>query len=216
MNKLLLVELESFIKNNDLLFPLSTLDEIYAISWKTKLNLTCKNCGEKFDISVKQLLRPHPERSGKVCPRCNAEDLFLKKLNELYGKNPYTFLSKFRGYQEPLKVKCNDCGTEWESICARNLLMKVENHPCRQCASNRNFKKDISTFQEKLKDKFGECNYIFLNPEKFTGIYSKQKIDVKCKFCESEFSVHPQNLLSPRNGKHYCKNCNTKKFKREL
>lgn len=213
MNKSLLKELEKFLTTNNLEFKADTLEEIYDITWRTKLNIKCKNCRDDFDISVKQLLRPHPARVGKVCPRCNTEMLFVNKLNELYGENPYEFLTTFRGYYAPIKVNCKKCNSVWETPIARSLLMGNDRgqHPCKQCATNRNFKKDIKDLENKLIEKFGKCNYEFLNPEKFTGIYSKQKISVRCKNCSTEFEVNPQNLVCPRNGKHYCRVCNSKK-----
>ena len=218
MNKILLKELDEFIRKNNLEFKTDTLEEIYDITWKSQITIRCLKCDESFEISVKQLLRPHPARVGEVCPRCNAENLFTKKIVDLYGRNPYEFMSKFKGYYEPLTVKCIDCGSEWTTSVSRNLLMsksaETRNHPCKKCAVKRNYKKDISSFQKKLEDKFGECNYEFINPSEFTGIYSKQKISVKCKKCNSSFDVSAQNLLFPRNGKHYCKNCNSKKCKK--
>lgn len=214
MNEPLLKELEKYLSANNLEYRADSEEQIYAITWKSKLELTCLSCGDTFTISVKQLLRPHPERIGKVCPRCNSEHVFIEKLKETYGRNPYIFLTPFIGYNEMLKVECIDCGTEKTVRSARNLLMTINgSHPCKKCASNRNFKRDITELEEKIKDKLGVCNYEFNDPENYTGLYSKKKISVKCKKCDSIFTVAPQNLFNPRNGKHYCKNCNYKKLK---
>ena len=80
-------------------------------------------------------------------------------------------------------------------------------HPCKQCGINRNYKQNIDNFKQKLEEKFGVCNYNFLS-DNYTGTYSKNKIHVRCKVCGNDFLVNPQNLLNPKNGKHYCKNCN--------
>lgn len=215
MNESLLRELEKCFKENHLDLVTDDINFITNLNWKSTLRLECLDCGEQFDISVKQLLRPHPARIGKICPRCESEATFLKKLNDMYGRNPYTFLSRFNGYNSPLTVRCNDCGYEWTVKSARNLLMSSSlpegAHPCKQCGINRNFNQDISMFQKMLVDKFGSCDYEFLSADKFSGPYSKQKIKVRCKICGSVFETRAQNLLTPFNGRHYCKGCNTKK-----
>lgn len=214
MNEPLLKELGDFLKANKLEFRTDNINEIYSITWKSKIELTCLDCGKQFEITVKQLLRPHPERQGLVCPRCEAERLYRNKMTSTYGNVPYEFVTEFIGYNEPLTVRCLDCEAEFTASAARNLLMSRDlpegAHPCKQCANIRNFKKDISEFENQLVEKFGTCNYEFLTPEDFSGAYSKKKIKVKCKLCGNEFDVNPQNILNPKNGKHYCKECNIK------
>ena len=215
MNKNLLMELEKCFKENHLDLVTDDIDLITNLNWKSVIKLECLDCGEQFDISVKQLLRPHPERIGRICPRCESEETFLKKLEDMYGSNPYEFLSRFNGYNKPLTVKCKDCGYEWTVRSARNLLMSASlpegAHPCKQCGIIRNFKKDIDELQKELEKKFGSCDYEFLSADKYSGLYSKQKIKVRCKICGFEFETRAQNLLSPFNGRHYCKGCNSKK-----
>lgn len=216
MNENLLVELLQFVKDENLELNM-TDDELYEITWRSKLRLKCLECDEVFEISTKQLLRPHPVRTGKICPRCDAERLFLNKLNSTFGRNPYKFKTKFLGYNEPLTVECLDCGFEFTANSARNLVMihkEGQPHPCRKCANIRNFKTDVSEFEKLLVDKLGACNYEFLEPDDLAGPYSKKKVKVKCKLCGYEFSVNPQNLINPVNGKHYCKECSKLKLTR--
>lgn len=211
MNAPLLIELDDFLKKNNLELLSEDFDFITSITWKTTIDIKCKKCGNIFSITVKQLLRPHPERTGLVCPRCNAENLFIKKLEEIYGENPYEFVNGFIGYNEPLTVKCKTCSYSWTTKAARNLLIGTSlpkgAHPCKQCATIRNFKKEIKNFEDLLIEKFGKCNYEFLS-DNFTGAYSKKKIHVKCSLCNNNFEVSPFNILNPKNGKHYCKYCN--------
>ena len=124
MNAPLLIELDTFLKENNLELQSNDFDFITSINWKTSVILKCLKCGTIFNITVKQLLRPHPPRDGLICPRCNAEDLFIKKLTEIYGNNPYEFVTQFQGYNEPLAVKCKTCGYIWTTKSARNLLMR--------------------------------------------------------------------------------------------
>jgi len=76
MNVPLLVELDSFLKANNLILDSTDFDYITSINWKTTLTLKCLKCGTNFTITTKQLLRPHPERDGLICPTCNTELLF--------------------------------------------------------------------------------------------------------------------------------------------
>lgn len=214
MNAPLLIELDKFLKENNLELQSTDFDFITSITWKTSIELKCKNCGHIFSITVKQLIRPHPERTGLICPRCNAEILFIKKLEELYNRNPYEFITKFEGYNEPLCVKCKDCNNIWTTKGARNLLIGKEFHPCKMCSNKRNFKKEIIEFENMLVEKFGVCNYEF-KTDIFTGAYSKKKIRVKCLLCNNEFDVSPFNILNPKNGKHYCKYCNPRGKKKK-
>lgn len=208
MNASLLIELNDFLKQNNLELQSTDFNFITSINWKTPLQLKCLKCNHIFTITTKQLLRPHPERLGIVCPRCNGEDIFIKKLISTYGKNPYNFISKFESYNDPLTVECKTCGYLWTTPSARNLLINKDNiPPCKCCANKRNYENSIDDFKETLKQKFGNCDYEFFTPQ-YQGKYSKKKMHVKCKICGYEFDATPQNLLNPKNGKHYCKNCN--------
>lgn len=206
-------EFIEFLETNNLI-PLNSDDEIINMTWNSKVKLKCNVCSEEFEISLKQLLRPHPLRVGCVCPKCSLKEKFLAKMTEKYKRIPYEFLSEFKSYEETIKVKCKDCGEEWEAS-AKSLLMNSKlsdnNHPCRGCTILRRQKKQpIDVLYNELSNKFGECNYELINPEKFTGMFSKEKYDIRCKICGHEFNTYLNNILNPSNGKHYCRVCNNK------
>lgn len=205
------LELFEFLKDNNLEMVSNDSDKII---WKSKLELRCITCGNTFNISIKQLLRPHPERNGMVCTKCDDERKFISKLNEKYGRNPYEFLTVFSGYDKLLKVKCKDCGFEWEAT-AKSLLMnsklKDNCHPCKMCTKmRRDSTKNISELENELINKFGECNYTFPEPKTYAGLFSKEKIRIICKICGHEMFTHVGNILNPSNSKHYCRVCNNK------
>ena len=99
MNAPLLIELDTFLKENNLELQSTDFDFITSITWKTAITLKCLKCQTIFQITVKQLLRPHPERTGLICPRCNAVILFINKLKETYKDNPYEFVEQFQRIQ---------------------------------------------------------------------------------------------------------------------
>ena len=109
MNEDLLKKLNLFLINNNLILNSNDFDFITNISWKTVLPIKCLICGNEFSISIKQLLIPHPERVGLVCPYCESKRLFINKLISVYGSNPYEFVSEFQGYNKPIKIKCKKC-----------------------------------------------------------------------------------------------------------
>lgn len=214
MNAPLLIELNDFLQKNKLLIENNDFTFLTNINWKTQLPLKCEKCNYQFQVSTKQLLRPHPPRVGQPCPRCNGEELFKNKLVSTYGYNPYNFISEFESYNDPLAVECKKCGYIWTTPSAKNLLInKNKIPPCKCCANKRNYDNSIEDFKTELKNKFGKCEYEFFEP-KYQGKYSKKKLHVKCKICGYEFEATPQNLLNPKNGKHYCKNCNKIKTKK--
>ena len=179
----------------------------------TTLNCKCMSCNKEFSVSSKNFL--DPRRTGKVCQVCNAKEKFLNKLNELYGSNPYTFMTEFTGYNNPLKVKCNDCGYEFEVKKASSLLM-ISNlpegtHPCKNCTKLRaKAGRSITELESALIEKFGECRYTFPEPEKYKGLFSKEKFKIVCKDCGHEMYTYISNILNPSNGIHYCRVCNNK------
>jgi len=178
-----------------------------------KATLRCSVCGEEFSMTVKNLLYPHPKRQYGVCPRCSSEQRFRAKLIDLYGRIPYSFETEFKGYEEPLKVKCLDCGHEWTAHKAKILLLNAKlpdkAHPCEKCTDLRNYgSKDISELKQALIEAFGSCDYEFPKPEEYRGLYSQQKMTIVCKLCGHRFMTHPWNILHPSNGRHYCSKCN--------
>lgn len=203
-------ELNDFLEANNL----KLLSEISEPKWKDKIELECLNCGTKFAISIQQLLRPHPIRTTPVCPLCNSKDKFNKALIRKYGRIPYEFLSEFKGYSESIKVKCLDCGFEFEStpeVLLMNVHLDKGCHPCTNCTKLRlRAKKDIKELERTLKAKFGECNYEFPHPELYAGMHSKEKFEIICKKCGHTMHTYINNILNPKNGYHYCRVCNSK------
>lgn len=140
MNEVLLKELNQYLNENNLEVLLTGMD-LVDLTWTTKIPIRCKVCGDVREITVKQLLKPHPPRDGLVCNFCNNKRLFEEKIVKEYGRNPWEFLSPFQGYSEPIAIRCKDCGQVSIANEAKNLLMHVKlepgRHPCRTCSRIR-------------------------------------------------------------------------------
>lgn len=201
--------LELFNKENiSLLTPYINLLKLKKTD---KLHYKCNICGEEYATTVSNIL--DNRRTAGICNRCSNEKNFIETLIRLYNKNPYTFLSRFTSNSQPLRVKCNDCGFEFEVKRAAILLCNHNfpkgKHPCKNCSKNRLKKnKPIEELENKLIDLFGECNYKFPFPEKYMGIYSKEPFLVICKKCNTEIYTLLNNIIHPDNGFHYCAVCN--------
>ena len=188
------------------------------LTLKSEIGLKCTMCNTEFKISIRQLLYPHPKRTHSVCPNCAVKEKYITKLGDLYGRNPYEFKTPFKGYMNPLTVKCKDCGYEFTVNKAKTLLlnahMKPGHHPCKQCAkleyASRKKTQSIDSFKQQLINKFGGCFYEFPYPEEFRLWNQKEKIHIICKQCGHEMFTYPNNILNPKHGKHYCRVCNKK------
>jgi len=174
------------------------------------IKFKCNNCGLEFERSIKTVLDEH---KGCLCQKCNSLNILNTALVSLYGKNPYKIL-KYTDSKSEVEAECLDCHS---IITFKNQRQMLNNHnypegchPCKVCSNNRNYKKDIKEFEDYLTNKFGSCNYTFPNPEEYAGLSSKKNIHVVCKFCGHEMYTLPVNIISPSNGKHYCRVCNNK------
>ena len=63
MNTSLLIELNDFLIKNNLTLNSTDFEFMTNITWKTSLPIKCNKCGVEFEITTKQLIRPHPERT---------------------------------------------------------------------------------------------------------------------------------------------------------
>lgn len=177
------------------------------------LNFTCNKCHHEGKTTASNLL--DTRRKTKICQYCLKLEKFEDALIKKYGRNPYEFISEFKGYNEPITVKCKDCGFEFSEKKASSLLMNSKlpegKHPCKNCTKLRiQEKKDINDLISSLTKKFGACNYTFPEPEKYMGIHSRTKFKIVCNFCGHEMETYITNILNPKNGKHYCRVCNHK------
>ena len=182
------------------------------LNTKSYIKLKCQVCNSEISQTVSNLL--DNRRAGQICQKCLKINSYKKLLLEKYNRIPYEFLTELNGDRsQEIVVRCKDCGDIIHTTVARTLMnskLKNNNHPCKKCAYNRNYKKDENSFETELTKKFGACNYLLLEPEKFTGFNTSSKLRIKCKICGHEFTTYPSNIMNPTNGKHYCRVCNNK------
>lgn len=185
--------------------------QFVSIDENNSVKYYCRTCKTLGEISEKQLVSPHPARTGKICQLCRSKDRLISKTIELYGFDPYEYIS-YEGYNEPATVKCRTCGEVFTKNHAYSLVDRMTKFPpCKKCAENRKNarKTSLKDFEELLIKKFGACNFEF-DDKSFNGLSRTEKIKGKCKFCGHEFETFYTNILNPKNGKHYCRVCNNK------
>lgn len=180
---------------------------------KDQVEFVCHNCGLTFTMTIKNLM--DPRRKSRACQRCQDLFNFNSRLNSLYGRNPYNFISEFKSYKDPLTVECIDCHDVFTVEHAKILLLNNNlpegAHPCKKCTELRRFKTyDIIELENTLIEKFGACNYEFPDKDEYSGLYSKKKFRIICKKCNHEMNTLITNILNPSNGEHYCRVCNNK------
>lgn len=139
------------------------------INYKTKLDLTCLNCGYNWtSTTVGNLVTLH-----HGCHQCKggvkkSMDDILKNINKKAKELDCTFIGFVDGYENEyslLKLKCNKCGYTWSTTCYNNFM---NNESCPNC--NLSFlEREISAF---LKDK----NIIY-EIQKRTHWLGKQSLD---------------------------------------
>ncbi len=118
------------------------------------VKIKCNICGKYFWQT------PHNHLQGQGCPRCNKisnrksitikEDEFISRSEEKWpGKISY--LGKYNGYTNPMKLKCNICGHEFERTPKIYLICV---HHCPECA-----KQSMISLLRSNKDEFIEKAY---------------------------------------------------------
>lgn len=172
------------------------LNKFDYLNMKAKSIVICKECGNEFNSSITSLLQGHG------CPKCKfiklhilfskTQEQFEDEMKSEWG-NKFTVIGEYKGNKTPIKVKCNDCGFEYEAI-PTNILSKHEG--CPKC-SNR-LLKDTNSFMKKLFDKFGD---VFEAVTEYVS--SDTNITLKCKKCGELITNKPHKFLQGQG----CKRC---------
>jgi hypothetical protein len=99
---------------------------------------------------------------------------------------------KYSSKNEPLSVKCTECGFEWDSTANRLLA----GHGCRKCAGVR--KRHKRGYYKKTHQQFVEELYS-VNPNvipRSEYVSAHDKIDCECAVCGYLWSAKAANLLT--------------------
>lgn len=176
----------------------------------TPILCRCNVCGYEWKKIPYELLK-----RGTGCPECGkkkqaksktfSEEEYENKLIELFGENPYEFLTPYKGFKNKIKVRHKECGYEFEAKPG-NLIQKSLKHPvCVNCLRN-NHKMTTEKYQKKLDDFFGiDKSYDVL--EDFIDINTA--IKHRCRICNYEWKTSPANIYGGLYGKtRVCPSCN--------
>lgn len=145
-----------------------------------------------------------------------ARELSYKKKLEEAGK--FTYLSGYKGYKYPVKVKHNKCGNIIE-VMAESVVSPKKADECIHCSTSIRYK-DLDGVQEEVDKKYKHLTIVDTALTK-----SKKRVFiVKCDICKHKYRV-TYNQLKIRgfnccegNGSTYERHveCNARKIIREM
>lgn len=202
------------------------------------IKLKHNSCGHIYET------RPRIFLSGSRCPECkksvvgnklsksNTQDheYFVKKLEELHGKNEFKILTEYKGTGRKIKVRhnCELCDHHSFEILANNLYKYgcVSNKHSKHLDERTGFfsyrKRNVKSIKvNEFKKGSDSLHEAFLNKLEKIGcegyeVLSEYKnartlLKVKCLTCEGIESKSPSQLY---NRKH-CTKCSIKKRNKE-
>ena len=154
------------------------------------LLVRCRNCDRSWKTTPVKLFK------GRGCRICKRKphnrisyEAFLERLPMLIPS--VTILGEYKGWHEPLLVKCDECNNEWETWPRR----LSEGHRCTPCS------KKYGGLKQRIPiDRIREL----MDPNiEIIGAYEGRyrPIDVRCKVCGHEWSPLCGNLVK-NNPKH--------------
>ena len=136
-----------------------------------KIKIICKKHGE-FEIEARCFLR------GQMCPQCRKEELskqrlpisdFIKRANELYGKNAYDYSEvSYRNQRGKITIKCPKHGKFVKSVGSF-----LRGHGCPYCSKEAISLRMITPTEEYIK----KANKIHHNKYSYTktDLYNRDK-----------------------------------------
>lgn len=172
---------------------------------RKKITIKHLKCGNKYQVIAYSFL------AGTRCPYCNkyrkkTPESFLQQAKQLVG-DEYTFLSKYTGVKNRIKVRHNKCGYEYKVIPDDFL----RGSRCPRCFGHNPY--NDKEFQEKV-NKIHNNEYQILSHY----INNHTKVKVKHLVCGNVYEVTPNSILNGRR----CPKCygtpkkTTKQFKQEV
>lgn len=169
---------------------------------REKIEVKCNVCSNKWLIKANNLT------SGKGCPECGKEkakktikwnlttDDFFNRLPEGM-QDKITITSDYKSVYEPINVKCNKCGEEWET---KPINLK-RGHSCLKCGREERDKKTSLTpeeFENKVYEYHGDRVKVL------SKYYSGSKeIEFLCNDCGKKSKKKEARILLRRG----CSNC---------
>ena len=188
-------------------FPTILIDYNTYVNTQSPVKCKCKICGHEFErtpncffnkFSLKYSPCPKCAKMTYIKKRFKTTDCFIADMKEKYGNDLYTLIGEYNGSDKKVKIRCNDCGQEFE-IEANSFL---QGHGCP-------YHNITSVMENEIRD-FLTTNNITFETEKTFGwlIYKSNmfldfylpdyNVGIECQgiqhFTDSDFGGK-QNLL---------------------
>ena len=152
-----IIKINNLLKNSYLEF-VSFCENGYIGRSKTHVMLKCNKCGKVHKYSYRSLFEGKKtckfcEKTGKFSNE-SAASIISKRCNELN----YTFIGfdtddgKYNGKHTYLLLKCNECGTEWNTTTFTSL--KHNDIKCPGCTNSWKMEKEIESLLRTNKIDF--------------------------------------------------------------
>ena len=173
-----------------------------------KVSATCEKCGYSWEVRAASLMK------GYGCPQCagNAPKTTEQFAAELLGKtDKIIIIGTYTGANNPIAVRCRDCGKEWSPTPSKLL----NGRGCPECSKQIVTRKRIQAFIEKdgslannYNDLLGEWNYEEnkkrgLDPNKLTSS-SNESASWQCSKCGFVYDAMISNRTSRKSGCPVC------------
>ena len=179
---------------------------------KTKVKIFCRRHKEYF------LQVPDKHLIGQGCPECGklksdesrklTHEEFIRKAKKVH-KNRYSYLSKYKGWDVKVKIKCSTHGV-FEQIPNNHL----RGQGCPKCAYLKMAKDQKWSFKKFLeKTRKVHRNSYSYEEAKYVNYHTKIKIF--CYSCKKHFYQAPNHHLQG-HGCPYCSSSNTENEVLEL
>jgi uncharacterized Zn finger protein len=163
----------------------------------------CNECGEEFFVTAQTVLMGCGHQKCWYKKNTYSDEEFKKLAKE---KNKHiTVIGEYTGGENPIRVKCNYCGKEYNTPACNVLRGYCHNRTrCREAAHGKRRKKENIGIDELKR----RCAITSPNIE-IIGEFEawRKKILVRCKKCGRTYKVHISHIL--RKGVDGCKYCNS-------
>lgn len=196
------------------------------------ITVKCNECGKEYEMDFSYAIR----RKSNLCYTCGR-----KKFNEGYTRTTkdfqdkldkksnglYSIVGEYRGFNQPVTIKCNNCGEEKVIRQASQFLAY-----CKSCLSCRMTSKNYSTsinkspvirnVENSIEIKDSKSYEVFY--ERFNKLYgdkfslvevkdSHSLVTIKCNDCNNIFDFSYEYINRGKLNK--CPYCKPSKFNEE-
>lgn len=187
-------------------------EELLNKKWEKKFEILeskkikCTDCGEIFDISVKQINRYGCKKCNKEKKEEKAKEIFLKKLEKKYP-GEFTYIQKEETEKKDfVLVKHNKCGEKF-SINKFSLLSNCSTPCCWKKNKSKAEKEILAFIKKNYKGKIEQSNRDTIKPFEIDIFIPELKIGIEYnglywhseKFKEKSYHSNKTKLCKEKN-----------------